>query len=61
MVFKGADRYDKKARHDHLVCSVCGKIKDVYLPDMICSLESGCGEELVSYDLNMYYVCDECK
>ena len=28
------DRYDRTERHDHLICSRCGKISDVWLPDM---------------------------
>ncbi len=28
------DRYDRTERHDHLICSRCGKIADVCLPDM---------------------------
>ena len=28
------DRYDRTERHDHLICSRCGKITDVRLPDM---------------------------
>ena len=27
------DRYDRTERHDHLICSRCGKIADVHLPD----------------------------
>ena len=28
------DRYDRTERHDHLICSRCGRITDVRLPDM---------------------------
>ena len=26
------DRYDRTERHDHLICSRCGKIEDIRLP-----------------------------
>lgn len=55
------ERYDNTKRHDHLICSVCGNIKDVYLSDKICELEKDCNQELISYDLKMYHVCSECR
>ena len=33
------DRYDRTERHDHLICSRCGKIADVHLPDMQSRIE----------------------
>ena len=35
------DRYDRTERHDHLICSRCGKIADVHLPDMQSRIETG--------------------
>ena len=26
------DRYDRTERHDHMICSRCGKIEDIRLP-----------------------------
>lgn len=55
------DRYDKIIRHDHLVCSKCGKIADLYLDDITKKLEEQTGVHIDSYDLKLFYVCDECK
>ena len=37
------DRYDRIARHDHLVCKGCGKLLDVDLEDMTSMLEKQVG------------------
>lgn len=55
------DRYDCSVRHDHLVCKHCGKLKDVDLPDMTKNFAEETGLPLTSYDLKLYYVCDECQ
>ena len=56
------DRYDKKMRHDHLVCIHCGAIKDIYLPDLTGQLAKELtGEELLSYDLVLHYLCPACR
>ena len=57
----GADRYDRNiSPHDHLTCIRCGRLADVTLHDLKTALEQGTGQKIISYELNMYYVCPEC-
>lgn len=37
------DRYDRTERHDHLICSRCGKITDVCLRDLTEPMKPGSG------------------
>ena len=53
------DRYDRTERHDHLICSRCGKIADVHLPDMQSQIERALGREILSYDLKIRYICPD--
>ena len=55
------DRYDRTERHDHLICSRCGKIADVHLPDMQSRIEHALGREILSYDLKIRYICPACR
>ena len=55
------DRYDRTIRHDHLICKKCGKISDIALEDMTEKLRRGVGEEIISYDLKINYICEECR
>ena len=55
------DRYDRTERHDHLICSRCGKIADVHLPDMQSQIERALGREILSYDLRIRYICPACR
>ena len=55
------DRYGRTERHDHLICSRCGKIEDVCLPDMQSQIEHALGREILSYDLKIRYICPTCK
>lgn len=54
------DRYDKTIRHDHLICKKCGVIKDVFLKDLTSEIEKEV-KNCISYDLNISYICDNCK
>lgn len=55
------DRYDKMVtRHDHLVCKHCGALTDVTLEDMTEKLEKETGVRVLSYDLNIDYLCPTC-
>ena len=55
------DRYDRTERHDHLICSRCGRITDVRLPDMQSRIEHALGRDILSYDLKIRYICPECR
>lgn len=55
------DRYDRALRHDHLICKECGKLLDVDLGDLTVQLERKAGTAILSYDLKLVYLCDECR
>ena len=55
------DRYDRTERHDPLICSRCGKITDVRLPDMQERIREALGQEILSYDLRIRYICPACR
>ena len=55
------DRYDRIARHDHLVCRGCGKLADIDLADLTELLQQQAGVPILSYDLKLIYICDECR
>ena len=55
------DRYDRTERHDHLICSRCGRISDVRLPDMQGRIQQALGQEILSYDLRIRYICPACR
>lgn len=55
------DRYDKILKHDHLICKSCGKIADVELKDLTKILKEQLGDEMISYDLRINYVCPDCR
>ena len=55
------DRYDKiEVRHDHLVCKRCGSLTDIMLEDLTAKLEQETGIHVLSYDLNIDYLCPTC-
>lgn len=55
------DRYDRIQRHDHLVCKGCGKLLDIDLGDLTTQLEKKAGVSILSYDLKLNYLCDDCR
>ncbi len=55
------DRYDRTARHDHLICKECGRLSDVQFKDLTSPLQKELGDNFLSYDLKIYYICPECK
>lgn len=55
------DRYDHTGRHDHLVCCKCGRLSDIKFSDLTDILQSQTGEKILSYDLQVSYVCPECR
>ncbi|MGI6031767.1 MAG: Fur family transcriptional regulator [Eubacteriales bacterium] len=55
------DRYDRIERHDHLVCRNCGKLLDVNLEDLTGQLQKQVGVPILTYDLKLVYLCEECQ
>lgn len=55
------DRYDRAEKHDHLVCKQCGRLADTRFSDLTSALQEQMEEELLSYDLKVYYICPECR
>ena len=55
------DRYDRAARHDHLVCSGCGRLTDICFSDLTPALQAQTDEEILYYDLKVIYLCPECR
>ena len=55
------DRYDRIERHDHLVCKQCGRLLDVDLGDLTAQLERTLGRSILSYDLKLIDLCEQCR
>ncbi|MBQ8164465.1 MAG: transcriptional repressor [Clostridia bacterium] len=55
------DCYDNTFRHDHTVCVKCGALSDIMIDDITEEIKSKLGDSFVSYDLNVSYICDECR
>ncbi len=55
------DRYDRLERHDHLVCRRCGRLLDVDLADLTQQLQKQVDVPILSYDLKLTYICDDCQ
>ena len=54
------DRYDHIRQHDHLVCRNCGKLSDITLEDLTEKLQKQISIPMLSYDLKINYICEEC-
>ena len=55
-------RYDRpQIPHEHLICKNCGKVADVGEIDLLDVLREKTGEEILGYNLTMYYLCPKCK
>ena len=55
------DRYDRIERHDHLLCKQCGRLLDVDLGDLTAQLERTLGRSILSYDLKLIDLCEQCR
>ena len=55
------DRYDTTVPHDHLVCRNCGKLLDIELGDLTEQLQKQVGVKILSYDLKLMFLCEECE
>ncbi len=61
-VADSADFYDKSLKpHDHIICDSCGKISDINHGGMKDALERAIGGKITGYELNVHYVCPDCK
>ena len=47
--------------HDHAVCIKCGVTSDLFVPDLKDFLKSQILCDIVSFDLNISYICPECS
>lgn len=57
-----ADRYDRNTeQHEHLICDGCGKISDEMFHDFLTELIGRAGAPVTSYELNMHYLCADCR
>lgn len=54
------DVYDRIYPHDHLICQNCGKINDIKFDNMSQQINKKFNIKIISYDLNIYYICDDC-
>ena len=56
------DRFDRNPMpHGHLVCRDCGKLEDLFLPDLEDYLQARCGTEITHYELTMGHICPHCQ
>ncbi len=57
-----ADRFDNvRIPHEHIRCDKCNTISDVFIGDLFEELRKKTGMELTSYELNLHYICDNCR
>lgn len=56
-----SDKFDRNTRHDHLFCSVCGKVTDILFSDLTEQIESQIESSIEFYELRVRYICPECK
>ena len=55
------DRYDRRTRHDHLICADCGALLDIDLGDLTRQFQERVPEPLLGYDLRLLYRCEACR
>jgi Fe2+ or Zn2+ uptake regulation protein len=61
-VYGQPERYDKTAvPHAHLICQKCQKITDAPFDDFSGLIEKRLGINVTTYDLNVYYICENCR
>lgn len=58
----GPDYFEKNLTpHDHMTCVRCGQISDISIKTLKDFIEEKLGCEIVSFDLMIDYVCQQCK
>lgn len=56
------DVFDKTVKeHSHMVCSNCGKVKDIDSSKIKNALIKSINEDFNSFNLTINYVCKECR
>ena len=56
------DLFDKtRLEHGHAVCVRCGKARDIRLEGLKDALAKEAGEDIISYELCVRYICPECR
>lgn len=56
------DIFDKTlSEHEHMVCSICGGVKDVKVKNLKKMILNEVNEDIDSYELCIKYVCPKCK
>lgn len=57
-----ADRYDRTVtEHGHILCTVCGEMRDVDTDGLRELIRSKTGIEFDTYELCLKYVCKNCR
>ncbi len=56
------DHFDKTVfPHHHCLCSSCGEVYDIPVPDLTEVLEQSVGMPVESYDLTVRILCNTCR
>ena len=55
------DRYDRVARHDHLICKHCNAVSDLFLENISDQLQAQLPIQISDYDLKIHYTCPKCS
>lgn len=56
-----SDRYDfNLSNHDHIICEKCKQVRDIQLGDFTRQIEEKLGSSILSYELNIRYICPDC-
>ena len=57
-----ADRYEYRTKkHDHMICEVCGRLRDFLIPGIPDAVTYELGERVTRYTLFVYHVCPDCR
>ena len=58
----GPDRFDRTVHpHEHVICSVCGKVCDLNVPGLDECLKKAVGSDDFVYDLSVNATCSACR
>ena len=47
--------------HEHMICDKCGKVEDFIVEDLNSLLSEKIGEDIISSELSVHYICSECR